>query len=132
MDYSIGLAKIAEVDKLSAQRAKNIRETVSDHSTITGTKYYVSNNGNDDNDGLSPETAWATPQKVNSFTFKDGDGILFERGGLWREVQMTQNKTSVTYSAYGDGPKPIFSGSPENSADESKWELFYEDDDKKI
>ncbi len=132
MDYSKGLAKVAEVDKLAAQRFESIKNTPSDYSTITGTKYYVSNNGNDDNDGLSPETAWATTKKVNDFKFQDGDGILFERGGLWREVQMVQNTSRVTYSAYGEGPKPILSGSPENSADESKWELFYEDEQKKI
>ena len=28
--------------------------------TYTGTAYYVSNDGDDNNDGLSPETAWQT------------------------------------------------------------------------
>ncbi len=132
MDYSKGLTKLAEVDKLSESRKLKISQTPSDYSTITGTKYYVSNNGDDNNDGLSPETAWATIAKVNSFQFSDGDGILFERGGLWREVQIVQKNTSVTYSAYGEGEKPKFYGSPENSADESKWELYFEEGNKKI
>ena len=39
------------------------RGTFSGRTTETeaeGTVYYISNSGNDENDGLSPETAWAT------------------------------------------------------------------------
>ncbi len=132
MDYSKGLAKIAEVDKLSAVRREEIRNTKSDYSKITGTTYYVSNSGNDDNDGLSPNTAWKTIAKVNSFPLKDGDGVLFERGGIWRGDNIKQEKVSVTYSAYGDGEKPKFYGSPENAADGSKWELILDGGNKKI
>lgn len=32
---------------------------------ITGTTYYVSNEGDDAADGLSPETAWQTIERVN-------------------------------------------------------------------
>lgn len=89
---------------------------------ITGTAYYVSNSGNDNNDGLKPETAWATIAKVNRMDFKPGDGIFFERGGLWREIP--KYRDSITYSAYGEGPKPKIYGSPENGADPKKWSLL--------
>ena len=32
--------------------------------TYTGTAYYISNDGNDDNDGLTPESAWQTISKL--------------------------------------------------------------------
>jgi hypothetical protein len=44
---------------------------------VTGTKYYVSNNGSDSNDGKSPATAWKTLNKVNNSTFSAGDGVFF-------------------------------------------------------
>lgn len=73
-------------------------------ATFTGTAYYVSNSGNDQNDGLTPETAWATLDKVNSANFKAGDAVLFERGGMWRGSIRAHN--GVTYTAYGTGHKP--------------------------
>lgn len=47
--------------------------------------------------------------------------VLFERGGLWRGQLSTVE--GVTYSAYGEGEKPRFYGSPENGTGESKWSL---------
>ncbi len=115
---------------------------------INGTVYYVSNNGDDSNDGLTPETAWQTLDKVNSgawvwegqlnneqfpefywasehpnerVSLHSGDTVLFERGGLWRGLLQTVE--GVTYSAYGEGEKPRFYGSPENGAGAEKWSL---------
>lgn len=53
--------------------------------TVTGKSYYVSNSGDDSNDGLSPETAWATVKRVSKAKLKPGDGVFFERGGIFRE-----------------------------------------------
>ena len=52
--------------------------------TVTGTTYYVSNNGNDNRDGKTPETAWKTLDRVSRQKYNSGDAVLFERGGLWR------------------------------------------------
>jgi hypothetical protein len=88
---------------------------------VSGTNYYVSNNGNDNNDGLSEGKAWKTVSKVNSRTFKPGDNILFERGGIWNEnLEITSSGSSagqITYSAYGDKTKkkPVFNGISEVS-----------------
>jgi hypothetical protein len=90
--------------------------------TITGTKYYISNKGSDSNNGQSPETAWATIEKVNSSNLKDGDGAFFERGGLWRgEIKA---HAGVSYAAYGTGNKPKIYGSPENGTGTDKWKLM--------
>lgn len=53
--------------------AKELRDRILQSKTtvtVTGTSYYVSNSGNDNYDGLAPETAWATAQKVNSVDLK--------------------------------------------------------------
>ena len=85
---------------------------------VTGTKYYVSPNGNDENDGKSPDTPWKTVGKVNEYTFNTGDGVYFKRGGIWREQLKTKN--GVTYSAYGSGAKPALYGSVDGTGAD-KW-----------
>ena len=112
--------KVAEIEALSAKRKAEILSTT-DTITITGTKYYVSNSGNDDNDGKSPETAWATIDKVNEYTYEEGDGVLFNRGDFFRGNLLA--KSGVTYAAYGEGDKPKLSASEENGASEEKWIL---------
>ncbi len=137
----------AALDALTAKRREEILTSASEYSA-TGRIYYVSNSGNDTNDGLTPETAWKTLSKVNSCAWtwegqlnnpdfpefmwasqhknqqaniQSGDVVLFERGGLWRGMLRTVE--GVTYSAYGTGEKPRIYGSPEDGADESKWTL---------
>jgi len=82
---------------------------------ITGTTYYVANSGNDNNNGTSPNTPWQTIAQVNSQTFSAGDGILFKRGDVWREM-LTINSSGtenapITYAAYGTGKAPAILGS---------------------
>jgi hypothetical protein len=86
--------------------------------TVTGTIYYVSENGNDDSDGKSPAAAWKTLGRVNNARLLPGDGVLFDRGGVWRG--QLQTKSGVTYSAYGKGDKPIIKGFPENYSQKNK------------
>ena len=82
---------------------------------LFATNYYISNNGNDNNNGTSREKAWKTISKVNSTTFKAGDSILFERGGTWREELVIKNSGNaqnfIVYSAYGTGNRPRILGS---------------------
>lgn len=86
----------------------------------TGTAYYVSNGGCDEQDGLTPETAWKTLNRVNTFAgYKEGDWVLFERGGEWRGQLNAQG--GVHYSAYGKGDKPIMTGSDKNYAIAGEW-----------
>ncbi len=50
---------------------------------VNATNYYVSSSGNDANSGTSESSPWKTLNKVNSFTPKPGDQILFKRGDEW-------------------------------------------------
>ncbi len=90
---------------------------------VVATDYYFdSKNGNDENAGTSPETAWQTLEKVNSATFSPGDRVLFKRNGLWRgslDLQSGSEEAPLVYTSYGEGMKPRFFGSvpldePEN------------------
>lgn len=85
------------------------------------TVYYVSNDGDDNNDGLTEATAWRTLNKVNSVSLSEGSYVCFERGGLWRGY--INAKKGVTYTAYGDvdNGKPTIYGSPENGAGKNNW-----------
>ncbi len=123
---SAGNQKIAEYDIVEKQRIEEIRSTPSmSLSHITGKILYVSeSDGSDDNDGLSPDTPLKTPQKARVLSTR-GDAVLFKRGDLWRTKFSA--KAGVTYSAYGEGDKPVFSGSPEDGADPDKWFLVHED-----
>ena len=73
--------------------------------------YYVdSHGGNDDADGLSPQAAWKSLEKVNKNPAQPGDQVLFKRGGLWRgTLRPGQGSLDQTtrYADYGEGPLPI-------------------------
>ena len=79
------------------------------------TNYYVSNAGNDSNNGLTTTQSWKTLGKVNSFTFKAGDKILFNKGNTWAEaLTIPSSGTSgspIVFSSYGSGAMPIITGS---------------------
>ena len=85
-----------------------------------GNAYYVSNSGNDNNDGLSPETPIATISKVNKLNLKAGDVVYFQRGGVWRG-SLKAYTSGVSYSAYSEGNKPELYGSSHNYAKVGEW-----------
>ncbi len=93
-----------------------------DDIEIIGTVYYVSTDGDDNNDGLTPETPWKTPAKVSSAKLNAGDGVRFKRGDLFRGKVTTC--PGVTYAAYGEGEKPKFYGWDKDLADGALWSLF--------
>ena len=46
--------------------------------------YHVdSRNGDDAGDGLAPERAWKTLDRVNGASFRPGDRVLFRTGSVW-------------------------------------------------
>lgn len=114
-----------EEDEALLAAAEAMKEGIlnnTDELLCEGTAYYVSNSGDDANDGKSPETAWASLERVNTANLSRGDGVYFERGGLWRGQLWAQE--GVIYSAYGEGEKPKIYASPENGADPEKWTLL--------
>ena len=112
---------LESIDSLTQKRINEILNA-KDCIKIEGTVYYVSNSGDDDNDGKSPDTPWQSLDKVNDAELKPGDGVFFKRGDLFRGAIWA--KAGVTYAAYGEGPKPkLYSGS-KDFAQKDLWELF--------
>lgn len=104
---NFGTADDAYMKKLSDLTDKlkdSITYNEDDIKTADGTIYYVSTDGNDENDGKSEKTPWASLDKVSSFEFKEGDLVLFKRGDSWRGSLGV--KSGIAYSAYGKGYKP--------------------------
>ncbi len=115
---------------------------------ITGRTYYISNNGDDNNDGLSPETAWATLDRafetywpLTRDLLKPGDTVLLERGDTWyispdEREGLTSDAYNivdgVTLGTYGEGARPIIRGDIPEANDPSFWTLYYEKNGIKI
>jgi len=114
---------LKNIEKLSQERKNEILFS-KDSLDIKGTTYFVSSSGCDENDGLSPENPWKTLERVSQADLKNGDGVLFKRGDLFRGY--VQTKSGVTYGAYGDGEKPKFYGGHKDLADPCLWELLDE------
>ena len=129
-DFEAGERFVRETDVKCRKRIAEIRNTKT-AVKVKGTKYYVSNDGCDENDGLTENTPWKTADRVNTAELNAGDGVFFRRGDIWHGV-MINAQEGVTYSAYGEGEKPKLYGSPENGADASKWTLYSEVDGKKV
>ncbi len=102
-------------------RMKNAVLESQSNFKCSGKRYYISNKGNDANDGLSPANAIASIEGMTQKPVEAGDAVLFERGGTFRGKFITI--PGVDYSAYGKGPKPIINGSRKNYADPGLWIL---------
>lgn len=113
---------------LSAETAIVKSGTFIPGETYTGTAYYISADGDDGNAGTSPETAWATIDRLNRAGLRYGDAVFFRRGDIWRSAQV-ESCPGVTYSAYGQGEKPGLYGSVECGGGGEKWSLWHEGED---
>jgi len=92
-------------------------------SNLFATDFYISNAGNDANNGTSVATAWKTLSKLStelggpsgtwSVTISSGDHIYFRRGDTFRgEIYFSAyNNSGITFDAYGSGADPIIKGS---------------------
>lgn len=110
---------LQKYEALAEQRKAEIRNAP-DATCIKGATYYVSNVGDDANDGRTPATAWATLGRISEAELAPGDGVLLCRGDLFRG--MIKTKPGVTYGAYGKGEKPRLYGWDFDLADPKLWE----------
>ena len=107
-------------------RISEIRETPNTNiQNVTGTTYYIANNGNDDADGKTPQTAWKTLSKLQTAfanTIQSGDCILFNRGDVFRG-NITITKGNILIGSYGNETlqKPELNVSPYDAAIYGTW-----------
>lgn len=113
--HSGGADYEAEALKLKILSAK-------DSERKANNTYYVSERGDDCNDGLSPERPIKSYDNIANLPLKEGDSVLLERGSLFRASEMLWVKSGVYYGAYGEGEKPMVYGSLRDYADATIWE----------
>lgn len=105
------------LEKRAAQMRRDVLASASEYPT-GGNVYYIATNGNMDADGLSER--FPVPfEKLSFLPLKEGDTVLFRRGDVFRGKISAAG--GVTYSAYGEGEKPVINGSAMNYADETLW-----------
>jgi len=82
-----------------------------DGVSYAGKVYYISESGNDNNSGLSPDQAWKTLDKVATQIqvgatgngAPSGSAFLFERGGTFEgHIHVNSPGVDYTFGAYGD------------------------------
>ena len=77
--------------------------------------YHVdASHGDDRHDGLRPESAWRSLERVNRASLMPGDRVRFRRGETWRGQLVPRSGrpgAPILYGAFGDGPKPRLLGS---------------------
>ena len=101
-------ADVKVIDQKSDALLKTIEDLPDTLTANGGATYYLSADGDDKNDGLTPETAKKDYMVLKTF-LKAGDLVLFRRGDIFRgQVKLV---SGVSYGAYGEGPKPRFYGS---------------------
>lgn len=118
--------RVLSVLGYAEEEARIFRERINsskDELMVDGKKFYVSQNGDDQNDGTSPEKAFKTLDKVReiSNTLKSGDGVFLERNSIFRTNADLDLVSGVTYAAYGEGDKPQVYGSEKNYAQNDIW-----------
>ena len=112
---------MAELDKKAEEMKKAVLESKSEYEVKDGRKvYYFAADGDDSNDGLSPEKPKKSLSELGKIIFVKGDVVLFRRGDTFRGKFTA--KSGVTYSAYGEGDKPVINASARNYADPMDWE----------
>jgi len=101
-------------------------------ASVSARTFYVdSDTGRDNADGRSAATAWRSLERVNSADLLPGGTVRLKCGGVWRgslEPASGDESASITYTSYGEGPKPLILGSkPRNRpqdwvrVDENLW-----------
>jgi len=91
-----------------------IRVNIGVSQVVPETKYFDATNGNDLNDGNSPQTAWKSIDKINSLTLNPGDSILLKAGEEWTGqlvlIGSGNEDNPIRLDKYGEGDKPVIHG----------------------
>ena len=118
VEQEAGSRTLSHIDR-QAERLKRRILNAPTSVKPSGVIYYLSADGDDANDGLSPQTPLRSIAKLNTLELNPSDGVMFRRGDVWRGKITTRK--GVTYSAYGKGEKPRIYGSPCDAAVEGEW-----------
>lgn len=100
---------------LSAQSWISVQVKGAATTPITGQSYYVSATGSDSNDGQSPPSAWRTVGRANSAALHPGDGVLFEGGKTFSDIELSPRASGtashrIVFGSYGVGKARLAQG----------------------
>ena len=83
-------------------------------SCLANSFFVDATKGDDQQNGLTPATAWSSLSRVNSAVFKPGDTIFFKRGQQWKGTLWPKGSGSkgnrIVIAAYGEGALPSIDG----------------------
>ncbi len=89
-------------------------ETYADSMILKGDFYIDSRDGDDNNDGKSPETPWRTLEAVNNAVFDEGTAIYLKAGSVWTGQLKPGGEGSRdapnVIDKYAEGPLPLING----------------------
>ena len=108
-------AAVKAVDEKADEMLNKI-ELYPDSVSVSGKTYYLADDGDDANDGLSPSTPKKTYAALRG-QLQEGDAVLFNRGDIFRGQMKL--RSGITYGAYGNGIKPRIYGSVDGT--EGEW-----------
>ena len=89
---------LCRIDDLFARRIGEIEKTPNMSIPAGALRRYLSAKGDDAADGLTPQTAWRTIERLNREKLEKGTYVLFERGGFFSR----QRKDKPWCHVYGD------------------------------
>ena len=123
--------KQREIRLMIVKLQNAMEDLISIHEPTGDTTYYVdAANGDDNNDGTTPETAWRTLAKASSVRkLTEGGSILLRAGCVWNGEQLTIKNAEgtaehpVVIGSYGEGAKPVINGNGAGWQAERKEEL---------
>ena len=130
-DNATNETKQREIRKMISTLKAAMENLISIHEPTGDVTYYVdAENGDDNNDGTSPETAWKTLAKASSIRqLKAGGSILLKAGCVWNGEQLTVRNAQgteaepVVIGSYGEGAKPVINGNGADWDADTKEEL---------
>lgn len=123
--------KQREIRLMIAKLNAAMEDLISIHEPTGNVTYYVDAvNGDDSNDGTTPETAWKTLTKASSIRkLTEGGSILLKAGCVWNGEQLEVKNAEgtvenpIVIGSYGEGAKPVINGNGANWSADSKEEL---------
>lgn len=92
-----------------------------DPANVPSQMRFISADGDDSNDGKTPDTAWKTVSKLQKTSIASGTTVFFRRGDTFRFTGSITTKNGCTYTAYGMGDKPILTAAIDGKGAD-KWE----------
>ena len=122
--YDVGCYSALDGTEASGPRDEEAGWTTFDLSPDSRVVYVSSSEGDDANDGLTPETAVATPARGAELV-RDGspDFLLFKRGDTWRAQDIGPDRVGRRFKSGQDAEHPIVIYSYGDSTERPRLEI---------